>query len=90
MKKYIIERELKDIGSASPADLKAAAQKSSAAIAELGPGIQWLHSYVTQNKTVCVYAAKNEDIIRKHSELSGFPADLIFEVKGMIDVTTGA
>jgi len=90
MKKYMIERDLPNIGDASADDLKAAAQKSSAALAELGPDVQWLHSYVTPNKTVCVYAATGEDMILKHAELSGFPASVITEVKCMIDVTTGA
>lgn len=88
MKKYIIERDLPKIGEASKEDLKGAAKTSNKALAELGKDIQWVHSYVAENKTFCVYLAENEDIIRKHSELSGFPATIITEIKRIIDPTT--
>ena len=88
MKKYVIEREIPNIGQASDADLKAAAQKSSAALAEIGPGVQWLHSYVTGDKSFCVYAAQSRALIEEHAQISGFPANVITEVKTTIDVTT--
>ena len=88
MKKYIIERELPEIGSAEREALKEAAKKSNEALAELGPDIQWHESYVADNKTFCVYLAKDEDIIRKHAELSGFPATKITEIGKMIDPAT--
>lgn len=88
MKKFIIERDLPKIGEASGDDLKGAAKTSNAALAELGKDIQWVHSYVAENKTFCLYLAENEEIIRKHSELSGFPATIITEIKGIIDPTT--
>ena len=90
MKKYIIERELPEIGSAEREALKEAAKKSNAALAELGSDIQWVESYVAGDKTFCVYLAKDEDIIRKHAEISGFPANTITEIRKMIDPTTAA
>ena len=88
MKKFIIERDLPKIGEASRDDLKVAAKTSNAALAELGKDIQWVKSYVAEDKTFCVYLASGEEIIRKHSELSGFPATIITEIKGIIDPTT--
>jgi len=88
MKKFIIERDLPKIGEASKDDLKGAAKTSNAALAELGKDIQWVKSYVAEDKTFCVYLASGEEIIRKHSELSGFPATIITEIKGIIDPTT--
>ena len=90
MKKFIIERELPAIGSAEREALKEAAKKSNAALAELGPDIQWVESYVAGDKTFCVYLAKDEEIIRKHAEISGFPANTITEIRKMIDPTTAA
>ena len=90
MRKFIIERELPAIGSAERQALREAAQKSNATLKELGPDIQWVESYVADNKTFCVYLAKDEAIIRKHAEVSGFPATKITEVKKMIDPTTAA
>ena len=90
MKKYIIERELPEIGSAEREALKEAAKKSNEVLAELGPDIQWVESYVAGDKTFCVYLAKDEDIIRKHAEISGFPANTITEIRKMIDPTTAA
>lgn len=90
MRKFIIEREIPAIGNAGNKDLRAAAQNSNQVLAELGPQIQWQHSYVAGNKTFCVYLAENEDLIRRHAEISGFPANRITEVKRMIDPTTAA
>jgi hypothetical protein len=88
MRKFIIERELPAIGSAERQALREAAQKSNAVLKELGPDIQWVESYVAADKTFCVYLAQDEAIIRKHAEISGFPANKITEVRRMIDPTT--
>ncbi len=88
MNKYIIEREIPRVGDLVGKDLCGAAGKSNAALAELGKQIQWVESFVAQDKTFCVYLASGEDIIRKHAELSGFPANKITLVKRMIDPTT--
>ena len=88
MRRFIIEREIPAIGSAERDALRAAAQKSNAVLAELAPDIQWVESYVAADKTFCVYLAKDEAIIRKHAEMSGFPASKITEANKMIDPTT--
>jgi cell division inhibitor SulA len=88
MRKFIIERDLPQIGSAERQALKEAAQKSNAVLRELGPDIQWVESYVAGDKTFCVYLARDEEIIREHSRKSGFPATKITEVRRMIDPTT--
>lgn len=88
MRRYIIERELPAIGSAEREALRQAAAKSNETLQALGPDIQWQESYVAADKTFCVYLAKDEDIIRRHSELSGFPANRITEVRQVIDPTT--
>ena len=88
MRRFIIEREIPEIGSAERDALRAAAQKSNAVLAELAPDIQWVESYVAADKTFCVYLAKDEAIIRKHAEMSGFPATKITEANKIIDPTT--
>ena len=88
MHKYIIERDLPAVGSLEREQLRGAAATSNAALAELGSEIQWVESYVADDKTSCVYLAANEDLIRKHAEISGFPATKITLVKRMIDPTT--
>ena len=88
MRKFIIERELPAVGSMEREQLKGAAAKSNEALAQLAPDIQWVESFVTADKTFCVYLAKDESVIRKHAELSGFPATKITEVRRMIDPTT--
>ena len=88
MQKFIIEREIPDVGTLEREQLKEAAAKSNAALAELAPDIQWVESYVADNKTFCVYLAKDEALIRKHAELSGFPANKITPLKRLIDPTT--
>ena len=90
MRKFIIEREIPAVGSFERQQLKEAAQKSNQVLRQLGPDIQWVESFVAADKTFCVYLAKDEAIIRKHSELSGFPANKITEVRKMIDPTTAA
>ena len=89
MRKYIIERELPGVGGMQGEQLKGAAAKSNEALAEIGPtDIQWVESYVADDKTFCVYLAKDEAAIKRHAEISGFPANKITEVKRTIDPTT--
>ncbi|MEM9552150.1 MAG: DUF4242 domain-containing protein [Pseudomonadota bacterium] len=88
MKKYVIERDLPGVGGMSGDELCGAAAKSNEALAQLAGQVQWQHSYVAGDKTFCIYLADNEESIRKHAELSGFPADTITEVKTVIDPTT--
>src|SRR3984893_12296858 len=88
MRRFIIERDIPKIGSAERDALKGAAQKSNSVLAELAPDIQWVESYVAADKTFCVFLAKDEGVIRKHAEMSGFPATKITEVRKMIDPTT--
>jgi Protein of unknown function (DUF4242) len=90
MQKFIIEREIPGAGTLEREQLREAAARSNAVLAELAPDIQWVESYVAADKTFCVYLAKDEALIRKHAELSGFPANKITPVKRMIDPTTGA
>jgi hypothetical protein len=88
MRRFIIERDIPKIGSAERDALRGAAQKSNSVLAELAPDIQWVESYVAADKTFCVYLAKDEAIIRKHAEMSGFPATKVTEVSKTIDPTT--
>jgi len=90
LKKFIIERDIPKVGSFEREQLRQAAAKSNDVLRQLGPDIQWVESYVADNKTFCVYLAKDEAIIRRHAELSGFPATKITEVKKMTDPTTAA
>ena len=86
--KFIIERDIPAVGSFEREQLRGAAAQSNKVLRELGPDIQWVESYVAADKTFCVYLAKDEGVIRKHAEISGFPATKITEVKKMIDPTT--
>ena len=88
MPKYLIEREIPNAASLSPADLKAIAQRSCAVLRELGPTIQWVRSFVTEDKITCVYIAPDAELIREHARLGGFPADRVLEVATIIDPTT--
>jgi len=88
MRKYVIERDIPEVGSFAPGQLREAARTSNAALAELGADIQWLESYVADNKTFCVYLAKDEAVIRRHAEISGFPASKVTAVRQTIDPTT--
>jgi hypothetical protein len=90
LQKFIIEREIPKVGTFEREQLRQAAAKSNDVLRQLGPDIQWVESYVADNKTFCVYLAKDEAIIRKHAEISGFPATKITPVKKMIDPTTAA
>ena len=88
MKKYVIEREIPKVGTLEGEQLRAAAAKSNQVLHQLGPEIQWLESYVAEDKMFCVYLGKDEAIVRQHAELSGFPATRITEVGKTIDPTT--
>jgi uncharacterized protein DUF4242 len=88
LRKYIIERDIPAVGTFEREQLRGAAAKSNEVLKQLGPDIQWQESYVAGDKTFCIYLAKDEAIIRKHAELSGFPATKITEVRKMIDPTT--
>lgn len=88
MKKYVIERDVPGIGGMSVEELRGAAGTSNEALAKLAGKIQWQHSYLAGDKTFCVYLAEDEAAIREHSDLSGFPANSITEVKAIIDPTT--
>jgi hypothetical protein len=90
MKRYVIERDLPGVGSMSEDELRQASSTSNSAISQLFPKVQWQHSYVTAEKTFCIYLAEDEDAIHQHAEISGFPANLITEVTGMIDPATAA
>ena len=88
MKKYMIERDIPGVGQMTPEQLKGAAATSNAALAQLGPRIAWVESFVTGDKTFCVYMAEDEAVIHEHSKLSGFPANKITQIGGKIDPTT--
>ena len=90
LRRFVIERDIPKVGSFEREQLKGAAAKSNEVLAQLGPDIQWVESYVAADKTFCVYLAKDETVIRKHAEISGFPATKITEVRKMIDPTTAA
>jgi Protein of unknown function (DUF4242) len=86
--KYLIEREVPGAGKLSPEQLKGLSQKSCGVLNNLGPQIQWIHSYVTGDKIYCVYLSPNENLIREHARLGGFPANSISEIKTIIDPST--
>lgn len=90
MRKFLIERGLPGIGNARNEELKAAARKSNASLQKLGPDIQWVQSYVADDKIFCIYLARDVSLIRRHAEISGFPADRITEIKTMFDPSTAA
>ena len=88
MPKYVIERELPGAGQLTQQQLQAVSQTSCGVLRKLGPEIQWVHSYVTQDKIYCIYIAPDEASVRKHAELGGFPADSVHVVRRIIDPTT--
>ncbi|HUY81429.1 MAG TPA: DUF4242 domain-containing protein [Acidobacteriaceae bacterium] len=88
MPKYVIERDLPGAGGLTPDQLKAVSQKSCGVLSNLGPSIQWIHSYVTQDKIYCIYIAPDEDLVREHATQGGFPANRVSEVLTMIDPVT--
>ena len=85
---YVIERELPGAGKLSPQELQAVSQKSCGVLSNLGPSIQWVQSYVTDDKIYCIYIAPNEEMVREHASQGGFPANKISEVRAVIDPTT--
>lgn len=88
MPKFVIERSIPQIGAATAADMQAISQKSCGVLRELGPEVQWVHSYVTGDKIYCVYNAASEDLVREHARRGGFPADSVARVVRTIDPTT--
>jgi Nickel responsive protein SCO4226-like len=88
MPKYVIERNIPGVGNLKPAELQAIAQTSCGVLRNMGPQIQWVHSYVTGDKIYCIYNAPDEQSVREHAKQGGFPANSISEVKAIIDPTT--
>lgn len=88
MPKYVIEREIPGAGKLSPQELQAISQKSCGVLKNLGPQVQWLHSYVTQDKIYCIYIAPDEKSVREHARQGGFPANKVSEIRTVIDPTT--
>jgi len=88
MPKYVVEREIPGAGKLTPEELKAISQKSCGVLREMGPQIQWVESFVTDDKVYCVYLAPNAEAVREHARRGGFPANRICEVKRMIDPST--
>jgi hypothetical protein len=88
LRKFVIEREVPKIGTLDGSEMRGVAGKSNAALQRLPNEVQWQQSYVAENKTYCIYLAVDEDAIRKHAELSGFPANRITEIRRVIDPTT--
>ncbi|RNC68481.1 MAG: DUF4242 domain-containing protein [Desulfuromonadales bacterium] len=88
MPKYVIERDLPGAGKLPPQDLHAISQKSCGVLSGLGPQIQWVESYVTDDKIYCIYIAPNEEMVREHATRGGFPANRISAVRTVIDPTT--
>jgi Protein of unknown function (DUF4242) len=88
MPKFVIEREIPEVGKWTPEQLQAVSQTSCGVLREMGPQIQWLHSYVTDNKIYCVYIAPDEASVRTHAQKGGFPANSVSQVRTVIDPTT--
>ena len=88
MPRFLIEREIPDAGALSASELRAIAQKSCGVLRELGPDIQWVQSYVTEDKITCIYLASSAELVREHARRGGFPADRVLEVAMVIDPTT--
>jgi hypothetical protein len=88
MPKYVIEREIPGAGKMTAEQLKAISQTSCGVLSKLGPQIQWVHSYVVNDKIYCIYNAPNEEMVREHAKQGGFPANLVSRVSAIIDPTT--
>jgi Protein of unknown function (DUF4242) len=88
MPKFVIEREIPGAGKLSKQELQAISQKSCGVLREMGPQIQWVHSYVTDDKIYCVYNAPDEQAVKTHAQMGGFPANTIARVRSVIDPTT--
>ena len=90
MPKYVIERTVPGAGAMDEEALAAIATKSNGVLADLGPKVLWLHSYVTDDKITCIYVADSEELVREHGRCGGFPVDAVYEVRAVIDPSTGA
>ena len=88
MPKYVIERDIPQAGNLTEQQIQAISQKSCSVLQNLGPQIQWVHSYVTEDKIYCVYIAPNEEMVKEHAKQGGFPANRVSEVKHIIDPTS--
>jgi hypothetical protein len=88
MPKFVIEREIPEVGKLSAEQLQAVSQSSCGVLRELGPQIQWVQSFVTDDKIYCIYNAPDAEMVRKHAEMGGFPANSIAQVRAVIDPTT--
>jgi hypothetical protein len=88
MPKFVIERQIPGAGNFTAADLKGISRKSCGVLGSMGTDIQWIHSYVTGDRIYCVYQAANEDLVRRHAELGGFPANRVDRVFNVIDPAT--
>ncbi|MGI8944093.1 MAG: DUF4242 domain-containing protein [Qipengyuania sp.] len=88
MPQFVIEREMPEVGKLGADELKGASQQSCSVLRDMGPEIQWVHSYVTDDKIYCIYRAPDAELIRQHAETAGFPANSISEVRSTIDPTT--
>ena len=88
MPKFVIERAIPNVGATSAPELQAISQKSCGVLRELGPDVQWVHSYVTGDKIYCIYNAPSEALVREHAQRGGFPADVVARVVTVIDPTT--
>ena len=88
MPQYLIVRNIPGAGKLTPAELQAISQKSCGVLNTLGPAIQWVHSYVTDDQIHCIYRAPNEEMVREHARQGGFPADRVSEIRAVIDPTT--
>lgn len=87
---FVIEREVPNVGQLSRSELAALSRKSCAVLDQLGPSLQWIHSYVTNDKIYCIYSTDDADLIRRHAELGGFPANRISPIAAIIDPSTAA
>ena len=88
MPRYVIEREIPNAGKLLPQELRTISQKSCSVLNQMGPQIQWVHSYVTDDKVYCLYVAPNEEMVREHARKGGFPANHVAAVRTVIDPTT--
>ncbi len=88
MQKFVIERDMPGVGKLTPGDLKDAARKSNEVLQQLGPKVQWVQSYVTDDKIYCVYIADSENSVREHAQKSGFPANRVSKVSAMLDAAS--
>jgi len=90
MKRYLIERDIAGVGTLNPGQLKDAAATSNAALASLAGKVQWVQSFVADDKTFCIYLAEDEASVHEHARVSGFPASRVTELRGVIDPMTAA